>query len=291
MVRLAVVALATLTAAACSKADSTAGKAGPGTGAGTGTGTAAIPAPPPTPAGAVAVFVDDKPTATLDAATIATWPRIDAALPAEMQKLGTWESISLRGTTNQDIMAPADRYPSLVPALYPGADGGVAFGMFDIVDHAKKAAPRVTVAGVREIRIKLVEDSDRGMNEDGGGAGFDVTKLSVAIEGGTKPRLTGEEIINLKREPPPNGDVNTQGWRLTTLLDAAGIKNPKELLLSDSGSVHLTVTAAQLDPATSVPYLKLNKQGALRFRIYTKEGSGWTLGGNLKGLASIKVVK
>jgi hypothetical protein len=285
-VRRAAVALVLVLIAApgCGKSSAPAG-AGTGS-AGSGSARAAAQ-----PAGTIAVFVDDAQVALIDATQLATWPRVDGVVPETAQRLGTWASLAVRGTTDQVIPAPADRYPSLVPAVYPGPDGP-AFGMFDLVDHVKKATPRLAITGVRELRITLAQDSDRGANEDGGKPGsFDPNQIVVAIEGGTKPKLTGPEIFDLPREPPPNGDINTQGWRLTTLLAAAGIKQPRAILLTDAAQTSLTLTAQQLDPATSVPYLKLNRQGQLRFRVYTKQGTGWTLGGNLTGLSSIKVVQ
>ena len=247
------------------------------------------PGPAPAPAGVV-VFVDDQEVATIDAAKLATWPRLDGIVPAAAQRLGTWESVAVKGAKDEVLTAPADRYPSLIPALYPGP-GGPALGMFDIIGLTKKTDPALTFAGVREVRVKLLADSDRGMNEEGSKDAFDPAKLVIAIEGGPQPQLTGTQIIELPREAPPNGDTATTGWTLVTLLGAAGIAQPKELLLTDDNGTTLTITRAQLDPATSVPYVKLNRQGQLRFRVYSKQNDGWALGGALRGIKSIKVTK
>jgi hypothetical protein len=252
------------------------------------------PAPNPTPAPApagVAVFVDDQQVATIDAAKLAAWPRLDGIVPVAAQRLGTWESLAVKGAKDDVLTAPADKFPSLIPALYPGADGAPALGMFDIIELTKKTPPKVTFAVVREVRVKLLADSDRGMNEEGSKDAFDPAKLVIAIEGGPQPQLTGTQIIELPRETPPNGDTATTGWTLVTLLKAAGITQPKELLLTDDNGATLTLTAAQLDPATSVPYVKLNRQGQLRFRVYTKQNDGWALGGSLRGIKTIKVTK
>jgi hypothetical protein len=239
----------------------------------------------------VAIFVDEQQVAVVDAAKIGEWPRVDGLVPQAAQRLGTWETVSVEATAPQQLMNPADRYPGLVPALYPGPDGP-AFGMFDVVDLAKKGTARgIAITNVRALRIKLEADSDRGMNEEGSKAGFDPSTLKIKIVGGKKDALTGEEIIDLPREAPPNGDTNTQGWKLTTFLTAAGITKWKKIQLADPTGTTLDVTPADVDPAKSVPFFKLNRQGQLRLRLYTKEGDGWVLGGNLRGLASITVVQ
>jgi hypothetical protein len=280
MSRIAVaVAVAAALGAACSKSEKS-----------EGTPAAKPPTEPAPGAGTVAVFVDDQPVATIDAAKLATWPRLDGIVPVAAQRLGTWESLAVKGAKDEVLTAPADRFPSLIPALYPGP-GGPSLGMFDIIELTKKTAPKVTFAGVRELRVKLLADSDRGLNEEGSKDAFDPAKLIIAIEGGPQPQLTGTQIIELPRDTPPNGDTATTGWTLVSLLRAAGIEKPKSLLLTDEHGATLTLTAAQLDPATSVPYVKLNRQGALRFRMYTKQNDGWALGGALRGIASIKVTK
>jgi hypothetical protein len=297
MSRTPLAAVLVLAAVGCGKSDKPAGAgsaaAGPTSASGSA-GSSAVapaPAPAPVPAGAVAIFVDDQQVAVVDKAALDGWPRVDALVPQSAQRLGTWEAITIEAAPAVVLKSPADQFPALVPALYP-TPAGPAFGMFDLVDLTRRTPPtRGTAAGVREIRIKLAADSDRGMNEEGSKAGFDPKELQVAIEGGTKPVLTGEEIIELPREAPPNGDTNTQGWKLTTFLAAGGITKFKKLLLTDAAGTTLTLTPAELDPATSVPFFKLNRQGQLRLRLYTKEGDGWVLGGNLRGLASIKVLE
>jgi hypothetical protein len=265
--------------AACDKS-SGASRTGPGS------GTAVAPA-----ADTVAVYLNDQQVAMIDAARLASWPRIDAVVPVAAQQLGTWTSMTVKGKNPTEIAQPAAKYANNVPVLYPGPDGPT-LGWFDLVDLANKGAAKATFAGVTEIRIMRDEDSDRGMNEDGTAVkDFDPAQIDIAIDGGAVPVLAGKDIIAMQREAPPNGDTQTQGWKLTTLLDAAGIKNPPKVLLTDESGTSVTLTAAELDPAVSIPFLKLNKKGQLRFRVYTKQNDGWQLGGNLKGLSSIKVVK
>lgn len=287
MSRAAAVTLVALALTACGKSHDKPGPA-PGSGSARASGSGRAAAVPP---GAVAIFVDGAQVAVIDAAKIGTWPRIDGLVPEAAQRLGTWKALTVDGATTQVLPSPADRFPGLVPALYPAPDGA-GFGMFDVVDLAKKASPKgAATTGVRAVRIELEADSDRGQNEEGGKASFDPAQLEIAIKGGTKAKLTGLEIIDLPREAPPNGDTATQGWKLQTFLAAAGITTWKKLLLTDAAGTTLTLTPAEMDPAKSVPYFKLNRQGQLRLRLYTKEGDGWVLGGNLRGLASIEVLE
>jgi hypothetical protein len=37
------------------------------------------------------------------------------------------------------------------------------------------------------------------------------------------------------------------------------------------------------------PFIKLNKQGQLRFRMFVKKGAGWESGADLRSLATITV--
>lgn len=63
-------------------------------------------------------------------------------------------------------------------------------------------------------------------------------------------------------------------YKKVTLLDAAGTSIPLE-----KSEVN----------ADSVPFIKLNRQGSLRFRLYKKQGDGWQSSGDLRSLVEIKV--
>jgi hypothetical protein len=102
-------------------------------------------------------------------------------------------------------------------------------------------------------------------------------------------KLTGEQILALPREPMP-GNEETHGWRLSKLLDAAGIKKFERLVLSDAGGSSVILDRKDLDTGT-VPFVKLNKQGSLRVRVLKKAGTGWQTAGELRALAAIKVAK
>jgi hypothetical protein len=51
------------------------------------------------------------------------------------------------------------------------------------------------------------------------------------------------------------------------------------------------LTIEKADLADEVPYVKLNRQGSLRFRIFKKVGDGWQPGGDLRTLTRIEVLK
>ena len=250
---------------------------------------AAVPAVAAAPAAGVQIFIDTALAATIPPAQLAGWPRLDTLVPPEVRKLGTWEAVSLEGGKPQptEILRPSSAYPDMVPAIFPGDGGGVAFGMFDPVELAKKGKPAMREDHVTAIRIKLGQGGSRGQNDDGGGAAGDPTKLVVTFRtpAGTTT-LTGDKLIGLPREAMP-GSPDQKGWRLTTLLDAAGVKTYHHLVLSDASGTSLTLEKADLGD-TTIPFIKLNKQGALRFRVLKKVGAGWTPSGDLRALVAIE---
>src|SRR5689334_9401924 len=171
MYRVALVLL--LIGSACGKSSDAKATKPEGGGAGTGS---AITAPPA--AGTVAVFINDKPVATIDAAKLAAWPRLDAVVPVEANQLGTWTAISVKGKTPTEITNPSAKFQSFVPALYPGPDGPT-LGWFDLVDLVHHGAAKTIYAGVTEIRITRDENSDRGQNEDAGAKDFDPKMIDI----------------------------------------------------------------------------------------------------------------
>ena len=153
--------------------------------------------------GGVELFVNDMTIGSVQPSLIANWPRLDSLVPGDARKLGTWELVTISsGKPEPTALAqPATRFPDMVPAVFPGDGGAPAFGMFDPVELARKGKPALRADGIRAIRIKLAQNSGRGQNDDGGGAGGDPTKLVVTVttpSGAT--RLTGEQILALPRE-------------------------------------------------------------------------------------------
>lgn len=278
-------ALVAFVAVACNR-----DKAGPaggtaGSSEGSATGKSSTPG-----GGSVELFVDGASVGKVRPPQLATWPRVDSLVPGDARRLGTWELVTLqgKGAKPTEIAHPSTAYPDLVPAIFPGEtqDSGASFGMFDPVELARHGKPALREDGVWAVRITIAKGSDRGKNDDGGGGGGDPTKLVVTVTTpeGTK-QLTGEQIMALPREPMP-GQADQKGWPLTALLTAAGVKSYQRLVLRDSSGANLTLEKADVSDS-SVPFIKLNKQGALRFRVLKKAGDGWTPSGDLRGLVAI----
>jgi hypothetical protein len=182
-------------------------------------------------------------------------------------------------------------YPDTVPTLFPGEGGATSFGMFDSVDLAKHGTPKVREDNLREIRIKTSNDSSRGQNETGDGAGADPATIKLMIKTTAGEHvMDGKTLLAMTLKPMP-GNEDSHGWTLTTILDAAGIKAYERLLLTDVGGTNVTIDKKDFDDVTAIPFVKLNRQGALRFTVLKKQGEGWQKTADLRGLASIEVVK
>lgn len=248
----------------------------------------------PTTSNLVAIYVNEAKITELDRAKAEPWPRLDSLLPADARRYGTWTTISGISTAGRfEIKKPGATYGALVPALYTDATTQqIHFGLFDPVDLASKGAPKVHHDGLTELRVELAVNSDRGQNDHQGGQAADPTTIKIAIEAkGKTTELGGPELLALPRQGAPDDPSGEQkGWPLLSLLEHAGVKNAKRVLLTGD-ELNLTLEESDLDPKTAVPFIKLNRQGALRFRTYKKEGTGWVVAGDLRGLRKIQVLQ
>jgi hypothetical protein len=283
--RSVVLALA-LVSVGCGSKD----KDGGGAGTGTASGTAA---PQPPAAAGTHLFVGDKEVATVTAEQVATWPRVDTLVPESARRLGKWEAIYIKSGKPKvsEINKPFEQYRDYVPALFPGEGGAVSFGMFDPVELGKKGKPALREDGVLELRIKVAGDDGRGQNDQGGHTATDPQnlKLEVKTKAGSQT-LTGDKLLAIDREAMPGGGGDAKGWKLQTILEAGGVKEWKKILLMDEAGLSLTMENKDLDDKT-VPFVKLNRQGSLRFRIFKQQGEGWTPSGDLRALKSIEVLE
>ncbi|HEU0033420.1 MAG TPA: hypothetical protein VFQ53_22465 [Kofleriaceae bacterium] len=248
----------------------------------------AVPAGPPA---ALEIFVDDKSVAKVTSEQLAKWPRLDTLVPEDDRRLGTWQMVRLRSSEPApiEVARPSASYPQMVPAIFPG-DGGVpAFGMFDPVALAKHGKPALRHDAIKEIRIEVAREGRGGEHQGGAGGTDDPLKLVLTFKLKTGDKqLTGEQIVALPRESQP-GSEDTKGWRLAQLLAAAGVTKYSKLALIDAGGTSLILDKAELDDKNVVPFVKLNRQGSLRFRLLKKQGTGWQAAGDLRALATIKV--
>jgi hypothetical protein len=253
----------------------------------TGSGSAEPPA-----AAGVQLYVDDKLVATVEPTQLAGWPRLDTLVPVAARRLGTWTTVYLKGGAKPaELSRPSSTYPDMVPAVFPGDGGTASFGMFDPVELAKHGKPALREDGVREIRIQLDQGAGRGEHESGEGGGSDPTKLKIAIKTKAGEQiLTGTQLLAIDRVAMP-GSEDAKGWRLTTLLEAGGVKTFERLVLTDAAGMSLTLERKDFDDKSTIPFVKLNKQGALRFRVLAKQGDGWQATGDLRALSTIEVVK
>lgn len=250
---------------------------------------AVIPAPK-----TLEIFVDNQSVARVGAPQLASWPRLDSLVPVRARRLGTWQDVSIKAAAeSKQLHKPSDIYRDLVPAVYIGGDGTPAFGMFDPVDLANRGKPKLGELDVSEIRITLAQGGGRGENESGQGGGGDPTQLKIAIKTPVgESTLEGTKLLAIPRQPMPGDDSKEpRGWTLATIIDAAGIKKFKKIMLSDVSGQALSLERADFDSNTSVPFVKLNRSGALRVTVFKKQGEGWQRAGNLRGLASIEVLE
>lgn len=246
----------------------------------------------PAAAPGVAITINGKPAATVAAKDLAAWPRLDTLVPVEVRRIGQWKTLTVLGKSGKPVTLnrPGDQYRDQALALFV-ADGAPAFGVFDPVELAKRGQPQLREDGLVSIAIDVDVDSGRGQNESGSGGGGDPLQIKLAIK---TPKgesvLTGEKLLALPRETVP-GTQDSKGWRLTTVLTAAGITAWEKVLLTDAAGLTLVVEKKDFDDKTTIPFLKLNKQATLRMKIYKRQGEGWQSTGDLRAVASIEQLK
>jgi hypothetical protein len=252
---------------------------------GAASGSAGTGSSAPVVRSGVEIFIDDKSVAMIAYPELEKWPRLDALVPEENRRLGTWDAVSFGATK---LERPSQMHPDKVPVLFKNKDGKAAFGMFDPVEYSKHGEPGFRADDIKQVRI-AISKMERGGAHQGTGEVLDPTKLVLKI---TTPQgekqLTGSEILSLPREAQP-GNEETKGWRVTQFLEAAGVTKYESIVLVDAGGTTVPLTKKELDPKTSNPFVKLNKQGQLRFRMFTKQGGGWQPGADLRALTSITV--
>lgn len=249
-------------------------------------------APAPGAADTVKVVVDGAVVTQLSHDQVNLWPRLDTVVPVKARRLGTWNTISLVGAKSIDIPQPSASYPELVPAVFPGEGGKPAFGMFDPVELAKHGRPSLRQDAITEVQIKLAKDSGRGQNDQGAGGMTDPAQLELHIKTAAGEQVVkGTKLLETPRQGIPGSDGEGKGWPLSLILGNAGIKKYDKLLLTGENGTNLTLEKQDLDPKTSVPFVKLNRQGTLRFRVYKKQGDTWQAGADLRGLAAVEILK
>lgn len=260
----------------------------------TGSAGSAGSATGPSAAAGIKIFVDDVQVGMLAEDQVKLWPRLDTLIPVSARRLGTWDKVELKGGGSPVTLSkPSASYPELVPAIFPGDGGKPAFGMFDPVELAKKGQPSLRENALTEVRISLAKGTGRGENDHGGeGGGADPAKLKLAIKSKAGEKvIEGTKLLELPREAPPGAEGEGKGWKLSMILAQVGITKYERLLLADTKGTNLTLEKQDIDEKKAIPFVKLNRQGNLRFRVYRKQADTWQPGSDLRGLASIEVLK
>lgn len=252
------------------------------------------------------VRVDDKPAA----ATVMLSPApvaLDRAVNG-LPPIADWlavEAITVDGKVHT-VLAPAKNHAATPPAL-SADDTGPHFGLLrdgkleQRVDHVA----RVTVK-TKSDAGKPIEGHEGGHGSgDSGGAGdhgggansadkgvraVPTADLRIEIETPTgATSFTGDKMVGLPEVKAPSGDTETPGWDLRDVLAAAGVKDPKVVILTDEANASLKIEGDDWDPAKSQLYVKLNKSGQIRFRTFRKTGDVWEVVGELRGIKRIKI--
>ncbi len=265
-----------------------------------GGGKAATGAPP---AGVkVALVVDGKPALDVDPGRAAQYPPIGALLAGPARDPSTWSALEVRPRQGEARTLTADEQKGKIAALYPDR-GGTAFGLFSPEELAKKARPAIAVTDVAEVRITLAAakeggggGGDSGGGGDHGGGGGDderprpTADLKITIKGPAgEVVFTGDKLNDLATVTAPSGDTETPGWTIPAILKAAGVEPTGKLFLVGEEGASLLLEPGDLDPATTMLYVKLNRQGQLRFRVFKKQGEVWDVTGELRGIKSIEL--
>jgi hypothetical protein len=287
----------------CGKSGGGGGGTGGGTGGGGGSGRAA-PAP-----GTVQILVGGKVAATADATWAARWAPLAELLPAEARNPASWNILEIHtaGGRVTTMPEPAATQPNMIAALFPGPDG-IDFGMFTADALSKKGTPALVEHNAVDVRVKFTPIPPGGIGSagsgsnghgDGEGNGSNRTKgdgpdlstvtLNLKQKSGAH-LLTGEELGKIAKVAPPTGDTETTGWDVASILAAQQIKPAKKVVLTDDSGAAVEIEAADLAPAKTLAFLKLNKQSQLRFRLFQKSPAGtWTVTGELRGVTQIEI--
>lgn len=255
----------------------------------------AAPAPPAAQAVKLPILLDDK--VLTESPSLGVTPTAVSAVATGAPPLAQWIAVEVIDQAGKvdTLLAPAKNHPGSEPALTADAKG-VWFGL---LQGGKLVQP---VGPIAKLTIKTKSDAgkpaghvDHGSGGGGGDHGAteratptDALKLEIETAAG-KSTFTGDKMVGLPEAKAPTGDTETPGWNLVDVLGAAGIKDAKAVVLTDEENATLRIEGDDWDPAKAILYLKLNKSGQLRFRVFRKTGEVWEMAGELRGVQKIRV--
>jgi hypothetical protein len=247
---------------------------------------------------AIELILDGKPVATLDAAKLGAWAPLGSFLPSGTQNIDTWGTIEVTvGDKVERIEDPAAKHAGLVAAVFP-ARTGPAFGFFAPQDLAKKGKAQWQREGVSKVAVisRAMMGGQGGGDGAGGGAENEGERpapsadLKITIVGPAGETVfTGDKLASLPTTTAPIGDTDTPGWTIDQILSAAGVSPKGKVVVYGEENANLILEPRDLDPATSKPFIKLNRSGQLRFRLFRKAGDTWDIAGELRGIARIEL--
>jgi len=267
--------------------------------------------------GDVELIVDGKVVASANKDAV-KWTPVADLLPAAAKDTKSWHALEVhtaagRVTTMGD---PAATQPGMIPALFPG-DDGVDFGMFSADALAKHGAPTSVEHHITDVRVALAAPDPNGAGSasgsDGSGAnggsgsgngegngsnrtasadGPDVSnvKLTIKQKAGDL-EVSGNDLLKIAKTTAPIGDTTTEGWDVAAVLASRQIKPTAKVVITDESGTSVTMTAKQFDPKTDLAFMKINKQGQIRFRLFEKNpGGAWDVAGELRGVTTIELL-
>lgn len=248
--------------------------------------------------GQLALFVDGEQIGVVDAGKAGTYVPLGALLPPDKNDPQTWHALEVEaGGETKTIEKPLEAHPGLVAGIYVDR-GALALGFFAPEDLAKKGTPQASWRGVTAIRVAVAGPGKGGMGggdgEGGGGEGGERPSLdpamtiTVKVAGGDKT-FTGAQLAELPTTTAPIGDTETPGWTVDQILTALEVKPKGKVVLYGTEGANLILEASDLDPSKGKGFIKLNRSGQLRFRLFRKTGEAWDIAGELRGLSEIVV--
>lgn len=244
------------------------------------------------------ITVDGKQVAAIDPGKAGAYPPLATLAGGDLEAWRSIEVVSKGGT--ETIEEPATKHPGLVAALYPEA-GGVALGFFAPEDAAKQGKPQWSVAGVTAVRVTTGPKPEMATGGQGGGDGAGggeegerppltaETKIVVVAADGAKTTIDGGQIAKLPTSTAPIGDTDTPGWTLGQLIELAGAEPTGKVIVYGSEGANLILEPADFDPAKATAFIKLNRSGQMRFRLFRKAGSTYDIAGELRGIDKIEL--
>jgi hypothetical protein len=101
--------------------------------------------------------------------------------------------------------------------------------------------------------------------------------------------FTGDQLAALPTSTAPIGDTETPGWTLPQILEAAGTIPTMKVVLQGAEDANLILGEDDFDPTKTTLFIKLNRSGQLRFRVFKKVGDTYEITGELRGIVRIEV--